>query len=256
MCSSEVIWELRHNLLIVKTGSTFTSLCERRGDFEDWIIASLGMDPGLIRVVIPPEGEALPDPDGISGVVITGSHAMVTDSHDWSDRTAAWLPHVVEAGVPLLGICYGHQLLAVAMGGEVGNNPAGSVFGTVEVTLTEAAASDVLLGGLPDVLRVHVTHTQSVLRLPPGATLLASSESDPHCAYSIGSSVWGLQFHPEFDADIVTACTEKCADFLRGEGQDPDLLKGTIENTPFGDKIMRRFGEIVRAGQAGAGDHR
>lgn len=233
-------------VLIVKMGTTLPSLAKRRGDFDDWIKAPLDLDPDRIRVVKTYEGEELPDPQQLSGIVITGSHTMVTDREDWSERTAAWLPWVVNSGTPLLGICYGHQLLAHAMGGQVGPNPLGSEFGTVEVQLSEHAAGDLLFEGFPPIMRVHASHTQSVLALPPGATLLASNAKDTHHAFSIGDAAWGVQFHPEFDADIMGTYVRECSDDLQAEGLDPAGLIEKIENTHYGDILLRRFGKIVK----------
>jgi len=233
-------------VLIVKMGTTLPSLAKRRGDFDDWIKAPLDLDPNRIHVVKTYEGEDLPDPQQLSGIVITGSHAMVTDREDWSERTAAWLPWVVNSGTPLLGICYGHQLLAHAMGGQVGPNPLGSEFGTVEVQLSEHAARDLLFEGFSPIMRVHASHTQSVLTLPPGATLLASNAKDPHHAFSIGDAAWGMQFHPEFDADIVGSYVRECSDDLHAEGLDPAGLLETIDNTHYGKDLLRRFGKIVK----------
>jgi len=232
-------------VLIVKMGTTLPLLAKRRGDFDDWIKASLGLDPNRISVVKTYEGEELPDPQQLSGIVITGSHAMVTDREDWSERTAAWIPSVIKSGTPLLGICYGHQLLAHTMGGQVGPNPLGKEFGTVDVQLSEHATRDLLLEGFPPIIRVHASHSQSVLTLPPDATLLASNAKDPHQAFSIGDAAWGVQFHPEFDADIVGAYTKECSDDPRAEGLDPAGLLETIENTPYGEDLLRRFGKIV-----------
>jgi GMP synthase (glutamine-hydrolysing) len=196
-------------------------------------------------VVKPYQDEALPDPSGFSGIVITGSHDMVTDRHHWSERTGAWIPSVIEAGIPLLGICYGHQLIAHVMGGIVGFNPLGSEFGTVNVHLSEHSVRDPLFSGFPLTVRVHASHQQSVLSLPASATLLASSSKDPHQAYVIGDRVWGVQFHPEFDADIAGSYIQACADDLSAEGLDPEYLLGTLEDTPHGEQLLRRFGEII-----------
>jgi GMP synthase (glutamine-hydrolysing) len=234
-----------HTVLIIKMGATFPSLAQRRGDFEDWIIHPMGLDPNRIRIVKPYEGEGLPDPHQLSGVVVTGSHTMVTDREDWSEGTAAWLSRIVEDGTPLLGICYGHQLLAHAMGGVVGPNPIGSEFGTVDVRLSEHVARDPLFAGYPSTFRVQACHTQSVLKLPPGATLLASNDSDPHHAFSMGDAAWGVQFHPEFDADIIEFYIKECADTLRAEGLDPTRLRSTAEDTPYGEDLLRRFGKII-----------
>ncbi|MBW1692767.1 MAG: glutamine amidotransferase [Deltaproteobacteria bacterium] len=234
-------------VLIVKMGTTLPSLVERRGDFDDWMRRPMGLASDRIRVVKPYEKEDLPDPSGLSGVIITGSHDMVTDRKEWSERTGAWLPSVIKAGVPLLGICYGHQLIAHAMGGKVGFNPSGSEFGTVDVQLSEHSAQDPLFDGFPPIIRVHVSHTQSVLSLPPKSTLLASSSKDPHQAYALGENVWGVQFHPEFDADIVGTYIKECADDLSAEGLNPEHLLGTLEDTPYGESLLRRFGEIVNS---------
>lgn len=232
-------------ILIVKLGSTLPWVSRKHGDFEDWIKSGLGLSSNGTRVVEVCQGDDLPDPQQLSGVVLTGSHAMVTDREDWSERTAAWIPRVVRAEVPLLGICYGHQLLARAMGGTVGQNPLGSQFGTVEVRLQEPASLDSLFGGFSSILRAHTCHVQSVLALPPGAKLLASSDRDPHQAFSLGPVAWGVQFHPEFKAEIVGSYVKECSDMLRTEGLDPDSLLHTITDTPDSEALLRRFGEII-----------
>lgn len=234
-----------NRFLIVKTGETFPSLALRRGDFDDWIIARLGIDRQTIDVVRPYAGEPLPDPDRISGALITGSHAMVTDHADWSETVAAWIPGVIRADIPLLGICYGHQLLAHAMGGRIGMNRSGSEFGTVEIQLTPEAARDPLFKNLPGRLPVQTSHSQSVLSLPPGAVLLASSAHDPHHAFAISETAWGIQFHPEFDADITGAYIHECADMLRREGQNPGRLFNRISETPVSENILKYFGVRV-----------
>jgi GMP synthase (glutamine-hydrolysing) len=234
------------DLLIVKAGETFPSLSKRRGDFEDWIKDSLLLDPGSIILTQPFRGEHLPDPGQLSGVVITGSNAMVTDRHDWSERTAGWIPSVIEAGIPLLGICYGHQLMAHAMGGTVGSNPAGIEMGTVDIQIADIARNDPLFGNFPAKIRVQASHFQSVIAPPPGVSLLASSVLDPYHVFSYGSNVWSVQFHPEFDADITDTYIVEYSDALRAGGINPEDLQKTVQETPYGRLILKRFGEIVK----------
>jgi GMP synthase (glutamine-hydrolysing) len=233
-------------LLVLKMGSTLPSLKSRRGDFEDWIVAGLGLPPSEIVVVDATVEDPLPPANGYTGVVVTGSHTMVTERQDWSERAAAWLRNNVLAGVPVLGICYGHQLLAHALGGEVADNPNGREFGTVEVDMGEGAQEDELLGCLPRRVRVHVGHTQSVVRLPPGAVRLASNQWDHNQAARFAGSAWGVQFHPEFDSEIVREYITRFEDLLRGEGQDVGELRRTASDTPFGGAILRRFARLAR----------
>jgi GMP synthase (glutamine-hydrolysing) len=240
-------WIPMRELIILKTGSTLPKLLARKGDFTDWIVAGLDVDPAAIRIVDAQNGGELPAYDDVAAVVITGSHDMVTERLSWSERTAAWLPGLIERGIPTLGICYGHQLLAHALGGEVGNNPNGREFGTVDVELTAEAADDPLLGGLPARLPVQVCHTQSALKLPAGARRLAHSDRDANGAFVVGEAAWGVQFHPEFDAEVVTTYIDHYAARLRAEGQDPDALIATCYDTPVGTTILRRFGQIVAA---------
>ena len=111
-------------VLIIKLGDTLPNLAERKGDFEDWFMKPFHEVELATRVVDPRHGEALPLPTEYAGILVTGSHAMVTDQEDWCRTTAAWLPKAVASSVPLLGVCYGHQLLAEAMGGRVDNHRA------------------------------------------------------------------------------------------------------------------------------------
>jgi GMP synthase (glutamine-hydrolysing) len=230
---------------IIKLGSTMPELATRRGDFEDWILNGMKLTRDDVRIVDPTQDHALPTPDTLSSVVITGSHAMVTERAPWSERTAAWLRDVVEARVPLLGICYGHQLLARAFGGEVENNPLGREFGTVVARLTAPARHDRLFGALDEPLSVHTSHTQTVRRLPPQARVLASSEQDPNLAFAIGDCAWGVQFHPEFDAEITRAYIHAYAPSLLAEGQQPERLLATCRESPHGSALLRRFAALA-----------
>ena len=235
-------------MLVLKMGSTLASLKSRKGDFESWIIAGLGLPPTEVDVVDVSAGQPLPPADGHAGIIVSGSHAMVTDRRDWSERAAEWLRENAQAGVPVLGICYGHQLLAHALGGEVGDNPKGREFGTVEVTMEESARGDVLLGSLPRSVRVHVGHTQSILKLPPGAVRLASNPWDHNQAARFAPRAWGVQFHPEFDAEIVREYIRHFEGLLQEEGQDTDSLRVLAEDTPVGGLILSRFSRLCQAG--------
>ena len=158
-------------LLIVKSGTTLPELAARRGDYENWIAAGMGLEPARVRVAAVYADAALPAPDSLAGVVVTGSSAMVSERAPWSERTAAWLGSAALAGTPVLGICYGHQLLAHALGGRVARNPRGREIGTIDVRLHAAARGDALFAELAEPVRMQATHVESVLELPAGRPL-------------------------------------------------------------------------------------
>jgi len=190
-------------------------------------------------------GSPLPDAKACSGVVVTGSHAMVTDNLPWSEATAAWIPSLIAAEVPFLGICYGHQLLAQAMGGRVGFHPGGEEIGTVDIHLLPNSRTDPLFCSLPSPFKAHTTHSQTVLSLPQGAVCLASNSFEPHHAFRLGSCAWGVQFHPEYDRKIMESYVVEQTEELEAAGQDvPELLR-TIADTPEAATILRRFGRMM-----------
>ncbi|MFC7410435.1 glutamine amidotransferase [Hydrogenophaga atypica] len=224
-------------LLILKVGSTHPHIAAELQDFEHWIQAGL-QDPALpVTVVDPRAGQALPAQADIAGVVVTGSHSMVSDREPWSEAAAAWLRDAVAAEVPVLGICYGHQLLAHALGGKVGYHPQGIELGTVPVSLHDAAQDDPLFAGLPTQFDAQAAHRQSVRRLPDGATLLAGNDFEPHHAFRFGSRAWGVQFHPEFGEAATRAYLATLND---------DAPEGAVRPTDVAASVLPRFASIVR----------
>jgi GMP synthase (glutamine-hydrolysing) len=228
-------------VLVLKTGSTFDDLAARRGDFEHWTAHGMGLAPGQWVCADVRRGEPLPDPATLAGCVITGSHDMVTDDADWMLDAGRWLVRAVDAGLPLLGICFGHQLMAHALGGRAAYHPDGPEIGTVTVTTTAHAADDPLFGALPREFAAHVTHSQTALSLPPGAVVLAASGHDAHQGFRLGQHAWGVQFHPEFDAGAtrhyVTAQAARIAD----HGGDPEAVRAQVRETPEAAALLRRF---------------
>ena len=170
-----------NTILVVKLGSTYPQLIAKQGDFDEWVIRRLDLPKSATKVVDVVAGENLPQDDFI-GAIITGSHNMVTDKLDWSERTAEWLRRQVEKRTPILGICYGHQLLAHALGGVAGANPRGREFGNQKIYMKTAAKSDLLFDSLPKVFEGHCCHAQSALKLPAGAVCLGSNSHEPNHA--------------------------------------------------------------------------
>jgi GMP synthase (glutamine-hydrolysing) len=236
-------------LLLIQTGEAPESLTAQCGGFADWFRAAMRIDATRLQVARVDEGAALPKPETISGAVITGSAAMVTDRADWSERTAGWIRAAMTAGTPLFGVCYGHQLMADALGGSVGWLPAGREIGTQAITHRNGTHACGWADGLPATFPAHTTHRQSVLTPPPGSEVLARSARDPHQLLRYAPHAISSQFHPEFTAAHMRAYIAARADTLREEGLDPDVLTAQARETEVARELLERFAHAALASE-------
>ncbi|QDW66818.1 glutamine amidotransferase [Luteimonas granuli] len=226
--------------LVVETGTPVPSM-RRHGRFPHWIRTAAGLFRGEVDVVDVQSGEEPPAHQGYAGILVTGSGAMVSDREPWSERTADWLRDAAHDGAHVLGICYGHQLLAHALGGEVADNPRGIEMGTIGLDLHPHAADDPLFTGLPARILAQATHVQSVLRPPEGAVVLAASSLDDCHAFRWGGSAWGLQFHPEFSAGHMRGYVAAREHRLAEGGRDPAAIHAAVRAAPDARRVLRRF---------------
>ncbi|MFB6228852.1 MAG: type 1 glutamine amidotransferase [Halobacteriales archaeon] len=142
------------------------------------------------------EGEFPPPADSATsydGVVISGSQTSVYDDRDWIHDLTSWVGGVHRADVPVLGVCWGHQFLAQALGGRVVD------MGEYELgyRTVNRVAEDPLFAGISDSFMAFETHSDRVLELPAGAVELARNDAGLQ-AFRLGST-YGVQFHPEYD---------------------------------------------------------
>jgi GMP synthase (glutamine-hydrolysing) len=233
-------------ILIIKTGSTYPEIAREMGDFEAWTAREMGLPMDQVAVHNCQRDSSLPTFDSFNGIVITGSHAMVTERLDWSERLAAAIPEIMAKKIPLLGICFGHQLMAQALGGRAGYHPKGSEVGTVDIHLSSQGRNDPLFSDLPSCFKAHVTHSQTVLELPPRAVVLARNDFEAHHGFRVGSRTWGIQFHPEFDEQAMLVYINAQAKELRAQAQDPGALKQAVTETRHSSLILQRFTDLAR----------
>ncbi len=179
-----------------------------------------------LEVCRPYAGDALGDLTSYDGVLVLGGPQQAEDD------TVAWFGPLKEqlraahgAGVPILGICLGHQLVASALGGRVERNPRGQQLGLIEVAWTAEAATDELLGPVATPRRGVHWNDDVLTRLPDGATVLARAPAGEPQAVRFGHRTWGVQLHPEVDVDVLRpwAVSDREAHVRRGIDQD-DLL--------------------------------
>lgn len=233
------------SVLIIQVGSAPEPLRQAHGDIPLWFCELLGYLPEEVDIVRVFEGETLPAPDASRVAIITGSWAMVSDRLPWSEKTAEWIRDAMAIQMPLFGVCYGHQLMAWALGGDVEYHPQGREAGTQTVYLNAAAANDPLLSHLTEPFPAHLTHRQTVTRLPEGASVLASSAHDNHQIVRYGPRAVSVQFHPEMTPEIATDLLRLNRANIEKEGTDADRLVAGVLPAPDAAEILRRFVQDV-----------
>ncbi|MDI4637477.1 MULTISPECIES: glutamine amidotransferase [Halomonadaceae] len=235
-------------LLLIKTGDSFPDIVAEHGDFEALFQARL---PDYELTIWDAQRDtSAPEHAEVDAVLITGSHAMVSDAEPWSEALKPWLREAVVRDLPTLGVCYGHQLLAEALGGKSGYHPQGREAGTFEVALTEAGQADDLFGTLPGRFPAHLTHAQSVLTPPASSVVLASNAHDPYQALRLGPNQWSVQFHPEFTAPVMRAYLEHQSKGLGEAGQNVEALREGIRATSEANALIEHFIALLRTSSA------
>lgn len=226
---------------MIRTGELSPALIQKTGDMQELFANGMNIDKNDIEVYTVYDGFDLPSLDKTHPLIITGSPAFITDHDDWSIKAGDFICRAHEKGIPMLGVCYGHQLVAYALGGEVGFHPTGE-YGTLDLFLTEDGKKDSLFSALPEEFKCQATHVNTVTKLPAGAKLTCYSIDEPTHGFSFEETVWGTQFHPEFTADVIRG-------LLGGknlEGFDVNaILDGLAKDNKYGQMLLRRFKDIV-----------
>jgi GMP synthase (glutamine-hydrolysing) len=165
----------------------------------------------LIRVRL--EAEPMPDfdLDELSGIFVGGGPFNASDPPERKSvvqrrveaEFGALLDEVVARDFPFLGACYGVGTLGVHQGAPIDRTYAEPI-SVVPVTLTDEAASDPILAGLPPTFNAFVGHKEAIRSLPASATLLGSSPTCPVQMFRVRTNVYATQFHPELDVDAIT----------------------------------------------------
>lgn len=215
-----------------KDGEKFSSLIH--GVRPDWTVTSFRVKDD----VFPDDIEAF------DGVIITGSPASVLDDQPWVRRLLDEIRTAYAADIPLFGACFGHQAIAMALGGRVEKNPNGWGFGLIEMSVVEKAP---WYQGDTRLLQ-YGAHIEHVTQMPTGARRLFTA---PHCdiaGFAIEDRVYTTQNHPEMTPDFVSALVEEYADKMDQDviSRARSSLSRTADTDVFAHSIARFFEAAVK----------
>jgi GMP synthase (glutamine-hydrolysing) len=143
-----------------------------------------------------------PDLDDVRGVIALGGLQNVTDAHAWMNAELEFLRKAHDAELPVLGVCLGAQMIAKALGGDVGAMDTPEA-GFCPVSIVGPGQTDRVLAGVRWSSHQFQTHAQQITELPPGATLLATSEACRVQAYCVGIRTYAFQYHFEVDRKAI-----------------------------------------------------
>lgn len=215
-----VILIMSRRVALLLCGRVPVEAAKQHGDFGEQLTRLLASD-GEEWVHFDVENGQLPeDLASFDSVVMSGSEASVTDGLPWMVRIEELLKQAVDRRRKVLGICFGAQLLAHALGGEVARAPALELGARkVDVDLTALKRRPYAKHFDNNTFNIAQFHEDAVVRLPPGAELLGSSPGCRNELYALGDLMLGVQGHPEWDAAFMHTCLGVVADKIP-DGQD------------------------------------
>jgi GMP synthase (glutamine-hydrolysing) len=229
-------------ILLVELGTPVAPVLAERGPYRYWFSALCEPFDADVQAW-DAQNESHP-PDGEwDAILLTGSASSVHEEAPWSVNAGRWAAAQVQRGLPVLGVCYGHQLLAHSLGGRSGPNPAGLDYG---VQTVQARQSDLLFTGMEKDFEVLQVHGDTVLELPPGSHSLASSAMTAHEVIAFSPKARGVQFHPEFDDATVRIVLDVRAELL--EQRSPGFAAGVrarLHPVPGAPQILHNFLEYL-----------
>jgi len=186
-----------------------------------------------------------PDPSVLAGV-----HAVVVGGSKWS----VWedVPHLKELievlkaarakEIPMLGVCFGAQLLAHAFGGRVVRDEEHAEWGTFAVTTSDDSFTDLLFADAPFNFAAQCAHHDKIVALPPGAIVLASSERCPIQAFSLpGADMYGVQFHPERSKADYEKLLEMRGRDYSADQTNLEAIRASLKETPEAEAVLAKF---------------
>ncbi|TMV11382.1 type 1 glutamine amidotransferase [Arenibacterium halophilum] len=211
-----------------KDGQKFTDMiCARRPEWQCQVFSV--------------KDSVFPDTlSGLDGAMITGSPASVLDGAPWVARLLDLIRDANAARFPLFGACFGHQAIALALGGQIGKNPGGYVHGAVEV---DSVAQVDWAIDLPDPFRLYASHKEQVIAAPESARIIARSIDCANAGMAIGRHIYTTQHHPEMSADFIAALTEEMAEALTPDqlARARASLQRPADGAAFAESVARFF---------------
>jgi len=220
--------------------------------YTEWFQRIAGSTEASIEPFDGMTGRIPADIADYDGVVITGSPSSLTQPEAWMEAGVELIRWAAESGAPLLGVCFGHQMIGAAYGCSVVVNPQGWELSTYSLEVNGQGADDPLFAGLPDRFDVNLSHRDIIdpetLSHLNGIRVLGNTEKCAVQALAAGPNIRGVQFHPEFNGPITRQYVDMRHEILLedsqgrgGDGEHPDELAARVVDCPLSEQLFRNF---------------
>lgn len=186
---------------------------------------------------------------GITGVIFGGSgeFGLVHDREKLRpalEKITPLINYVHQHNIPVLGACFGHQLIGDYFGAELVADPDLAESGSFPVRLTEEGMADALFADIPQTFIAQLGHKESLTNVPKGAVLLARGERSPIHAYRLGQAMYGVQFHAELGLTDLLFRLNLYPDYLHGKSIED--LRDQFEESPLAPQVFRNFLKLAK----------
>jgi len=218
------------------------------GGVEGWFRAALKKcDPGVeVKTVRASAEDWEKEVAWADAVMISGSPRDAFADDEWTHALMAKVARLLEKKKPVLGVCYGHQILGRTKGAKVERCESGWELGENQVQITKDGVSSPLLEGLSTQMNVMQSHRDCVLEVPGKGVLLASSPHTKVQAARWAETAYGVQFHPEFTGEVLRGVWTERREKWRGEVKfDLDRTLDQAKECPDGLAIFRNFLKMI-----------
>jgi len=208
---------------LLQCGHIHSDLVPEHGDYPEVFADLLGPHGIELETIDVTEGPPPNDPHALDGWVVSGSACSAYDPLPWIAPVEDLLRTVIAAAAPLVAVCFGHQLLAQAMGGRVAKASVGWGVGahTYELLGPPVPWMDPPAPG--HTVRLIASHQDQVVELPQGAEVIARSKDCPVAAYTLGPAALAIQPHPEFSAGVSAGLVNRRRDAIGASTADAAL---------------------------------